>query len=160
MGSTHFSRLLRHAWATVGLFFSPVTTRGRLYYCMHDNIIYVTESFFPWNSFALRRWSNLKILNPKGVKVKVKFPLCLNSAPRHEGILGEWRYSSTHSDLDIRWRWVVIFTPRPLYPQGKVPWYPLDRRLGGPQSRSGGGDEEKNPRPLPGLEPPIIQPVA
>jgi hypothetical protein len=26
--STHFSRLLRHAWATVGLFFSPVTTRG------------------------------------------------------------------------------------------------------------------------------------
>jgi hypothetical protein len=26
--STHFSRLLRHAWATVGLFFSLVTTRG------------------------------------------------------------------------------------------------------------------------------------
>jgi hypothetical protein len=26
--NTHFSRLLRHAWATVGLFFSPVTTRG------------------------------------------------------------------------------------------------------------------------------------
>jgi hypothetical protein len=25
---THFSRLLRHAWATVGLFFSLVTTRG------------------------------------------------------------------------------------------------------------------------------------
>jgi hypothetical protein len=24
--STHFSRLLRHAWATVELFFSPVTT--------------------------------------------------------------------------------------------------------------------------------------
>jgi hypothetical protein len=23
----------------------------------------------------------------------------------------------------------------PLYPQGKSPWYPLDRRLGGPQSR-------------------------
>jgi hypothetical protein len=27
-GSTHFSRLLRHAWATVGLLFSPVTRRG------------------------------------------------------------------------------------------------------------------------------------
>jgi hypothetical protein len=26
--STHFSRLLRHAWATVELFFSPVTTRS------------------------------------------------------------------------------------------------------------------------------------
>jgi hypothetical protein len=28
--STHFSRLLRHAWATVRLFFSPVTTRGKI----------------------------------------------------------------------------------------------------------------------------------
>jgi hypothetical protein len=32
---------------------------------------------------------------------------------------------------------MVSFTPRPLYPQGKSPWYPLDRRLGGPQSYSG-----------------------
>jgi hypothetical protein len=31
----------------------------------------------------------------------------------------------------------------PLYPQGKSPWYPLDRRLGWPQSRSGRGGEEK-----------------
>jgi hypothetical protein len=36
----------------------------------------------------------------------------------------------------------------------------LDRRLGGPQSRSGCGGEEKNSQPLPGLELPIIQPVA
>jgi hypothetical protein len=33
---------------------------------------------------------------------------------------------------------------RPLYPQGKSPWYLLDRRLDGPQSRSGRGGEEKN----------------
>jgi hypothetical protein len=32
--------------------------------------------------------------------------------------------------------------------------------LGGPQSRSGRGDEDKNSRTLPGLETPIIQPVA
>jgi len=32
---------------------------------------------------------------------------------------------------------VVSFTPRPLYLQRKNPWYPLDRRLGGPQSQSG-----------------------
>jgi hypothetical protein len=44
--------------------------------------------------------------------------------------------------------------------QGKSPWYPLDRRLDGPQSWSGLGDEEINSQPLPGLEPPIIQPVA
>jgi hypothetical protein len=45
--------------------------------------------------------------------------------------------------LSTRWKWVVSFTPRPLYPQGKSPWYPLDRRLGGPQIQSGccGGEE-------------------
>jgi hypothetical protein len=47
---------------------------------------------------------------------------------------------------------------RPLYPQGKSPWYPLDRRLGGPQSWSGRGDK-KNFQPLPVLELPIIKPV-
>jgi hypothetical protein len=36
----------------------------------------------------------------------------------------------------------------------------LERRLGGRQSRSGCGSEEKNSQPLPRLEPPIIQPVA
>jgi hypothetical protein len=56
-------------------------------------------------------------------------------------------------DLGTRWRWVVSFTPRPLYPQGKNPWYPLDMRLGGPQSRSGRGGEEKNSQPPPGIEP-------
>jgi len=39
---------------------------------------------------------------------------------------------------------VVSFTPQPLHAQGKSPWYPLDRSLGGTQSRSGRGGEEKN----------------
>jgi hypothetical protein len=55
--------------------------------------------------------------------------------------------------------------------QGKNPRYPLDRRLGGPQSRSGRdgeeknsqtlprGGEEKNFQSLPAFEPPIIQAV-
>jgi len=42
-------------------------------------------------------------------------------------------------NLGIRWRWVDTFTPRPLYPQGKSPWYPLDRRLGGPQDTAVNG---------------------
>jgi hypothetical protein len=49
---------------------------------------------------------------------------------------------------------------QPLYPQGRSLFYPLDRRLGGLQSRSGSGGEEKNSQPLPKLEPPIIQPIA
>jgi hypothetical protein len=65
-------------------------------------------------------------------------------------------------DLGTRWRWVVSFTPRPLYHQGKSPWYPLDRRLGRPQSRSGGGGEEKIPslRRESNLRTLIVQPVA
>jgi hypothetical protein len=39
---------------------------------------------------------------------------------------------------------VASFTPQPLHSQGKSPWYPLDSRLGGPQSRSGNGGDEKN----------------
>jgi hypothetical protein len=68
-----------------------------------------------------------------------------------------WRSTGTAQcilDLDTRWKWAVSFTPRPLYPQGKSPRYPLDRRVGGPQSRSGCGGEENNSQPLPGLEPP------
>jgi hypothetical protein len=57
------------------------------------------------------------------------------------------------------WRWVVSFRPQPLYPQGKIPWYPWDMRLGGSYSMSGRGGE-KNCQPPSGLEHPIIQPVA
>jgi hypothetical protein len=46
-----------------------------------------------------------------------------------------------------------------LYPKGKSPRYPLGRRLGGPQSRSGCDGEEKNSQPMSRLEPPIIQPA-
>jgi hypothetical protein len=63
-------------------------------------------------------------------------------------------------DLGTRCRWVVSFMPQLLYPQGKSPWYPLDRKLGEPQSQSGRSGEEKNSQSLPGLKPPIIQPVA
>jgi hypothetical protein len=34
------------------------------------------------------------------------------------------------------------------FPQGKSPWYPLNRRLGGPQSQSGHGVKEKK-KPVP-----------
>jgi hypothetical protein len=45
-----------------------------------------------------------------------------------------------------------LHTPAAL-PQGKNPLYPLDRRLGGPQNRSGHDGEEKNSHAPPGIEP-------
>jgi hypothetical protein len=45
--------------------------------------------------------------------------------------------------------------------QGKSPWYPFfGRKLGESQSQSGHCSEEKNSQLVPGLEPPIILPVA
>jgi hypothetical protein len=55
-------------------------------------------------------------------------------------------------DLGTRWRWLVSFKPRPLWSQGKSLRYPLDRRLGGPQSRSGQRVEEKNSQLPPRIE--------
>jgi hypothetical protein len=44
-------------------------------------------------------------------------------------------------------------TPAVLYPRGKNPQYPLYRRHGGPQSRSGHKGYRRNPLPLPGIKP-------
>jgi hypothetical protein len=71
-------------------------------------------------------------------------------------------FLTEHHDMKANWRSGGIaphilrarhFTPRLLYSQGKSPWYPLDRRLGGPQSRAGRGGEEENSQPTPGIEP-------
>jgi hypothetical protein len=62
-------------------------------------------------------------------------------------------YLHSFVDLGTRWKWVVSFTARPLYLQGKSPQYPLDRSLDGPQSRSGRGGEKKNSQPPQRIEP-------
>jgi hypothetical protein len=45
-----------------------------------------------------------------------------------------------------------LHAPAALSP-GKEPRYPLDRRLGRPQSQSGHGGEEKDSQSSPGIEP-------
>jgi hypothetical protein len=76
--------------------------------------------------------------------VKVKLSLCLtNWALHHEGVWWSRCIDPHFLDLGTSWRWVVIFTPRPLYAQGKSLWYPLDRRLGRPQGRSERSGEKK-----------------
>jgi hypothetical protein len=47
--------------------------------------------------------------------------LCFNWAPHHEGILGNGGIAPHILHLGTRLRWVVSFTPQPLYPQGRVP---------------------------------------
>jgi hypothetical protein len=49
--------------------------------------------------------------------------------------------------------------PAALYPRGKKPRYPLDRRLGGPQSRSGARRKILCPYRRSNLDLPIVQPV-
>jgi len=50
---------------------------------------------------------------------------------------------------------VVSFRSQLLFPQGKSSWYPLARRLGGPQcwSAHGGKGKEYPSLPLLGIEP-------
>jgi hypothetical protein len=83
-----------------------------------------------WNRGSL---SVLTVTDSVIVKAKVKLALCFYWAPRHEGVLGSGGKALRILDLDTRWKWVVSFTPRSFYPQGNSSWYPLDRRLCGPQ---------------------------
>jgi hypothetical protein len=96
------------------------------------------------------------------LKVTVKLYMCF-FLTEHHAMKAYWGSVNTAShipDLSTRWRSVVSFKPQLFYPQGKSPWYPLDRRLSGTQSRSGCSGKEINSQLLPGLEPPIIQLVA
>jgi hypothetical protein len=117
-----------------------------------------------WNEIR-RTWLYLSALGVyirkyKDVLTYTFVSLCFNWAPPHEGVLEGVGIAQRILNLSTRWRWVVSFVHRSLYSQGKSPWYPVDRRMGGAQSRSGRGGEEKNSQALPGLEPQIIQSVA
>jgi len=83
-------------------------------------------------------------------QIKVVSVLQLSTTPRRG--IGTWVIPPRLLELSARWRWVDSFKPRPLHFQRKSPSYPLDRRLGGPQDRSGRG-EEKNSQTLTGLVP-------
>jgi hypothetical protein len=88
------------------------------------------------------------------IYVKVKVFMCLTKR-RHamKTCWGSGGIAPCIINLVARWRWVVSFTPRRLYPRGENRRYPLVRRLGGPQSQFGRGGKEKNFQPLPGIEP-------
>jgi hypothetical protein len=70
---------------------------------------------------------------------------------RHEGMWGSGCTDTYFLDLGTSWRLVFSCRHRPFCHRGKSPRYPLDRRLGGLQTRSGRRGEEKF-LTLPGLE--------
>jgi hypothetical protein len=61
-------------------------------------------------------------------------------------------------NLRNRWRWVV-FMPWLLYSWGERPQYPLERRLGGPQSPYECSGKEKKSLPVPEITTQFVQPV-
>jgi len=50
-----------------------------------------------WNVRLWSRFSRLRLESSSGRGKKVNLSPCFNWTPRHEGVLGEQRYSSTHS---------------------------------------------------------------
>jgi len=82
----------------------------------------------------------------------IKLSLCLN---KHYAMKTYRRSGGIAPRIDFRttWRWVVSFTIRPLYPQGKSPRYSLYMRLCGTHSQSRHDGEEKNSQPLAKIEP-------
>ena len=74
--------------------------------------------------------------------------------PRHAGVgRGGGSKAPFILNLGTRWGWYVCYTPRAAALAGWNDCDPLNRRLGGPQSRSGRLGEGINILPLPGIEP-------
>jgi hypothetical protein len=110
------------------------------------------SNFQTWNNLRNCFWCmrNLRVCLHKG-KSKEVVPV-----PKHHSMKTYWGVEvqlHVFYDLGTRWRWMVSFTPRPLYPQGDSPRYPFDRRLGGALSRYVHGVRWKNSQPRPGFEP-------
>jgi len=81
--------------------------------------------------------------------------LCLNEDHGMKAYWGNGRKAPHIRDFGTGWKWVVSFTPRPLYSQGKSLRWQLDRKLGVEVKRKIPSPRRKsNPRT------PITQPVA
>jgi hypothetical protein len=102
-----------------------------------------------YDTFLIGRFTN-------DLSVKVKLSLCLNKHHAMKTYWGVEVWLLTLFHLGTRWKWVVSFTPLPLYPQGNNHRYPLDKRLDEPQA----GREEKTSQPPPEVEPRSSDPLA
>jgi hypothetical protein len=88
--------------------------------------------------------------------VRIQVVSVLNYPPYYVDLGGSGCIAPCILNLGSRWRLVVSFTPPPLYPRGKSPWYPTDKRQHEPQSRLECCREEKTILNLPGFEPKFL----
>jgi hypothetical protein len=92
-------------------------------------------------------------------EVKVNLSLCLIKYHAMKTYGGEEVYLHAFLTPAPDWLSGQLHTPAALN-SGKNPWYSLDRKLGGAQSRSGRGGEEKNSQPPAGNRIPVAHLVA
>jgi hypothetical protein len=90
------------------------------------------------------------------VKVKCTFVQALRLCTTRTAHRGSRGIALLFHDHDTRGGWGVSLTPRPIFAPGKTR-YPLYRRLGGPQGRSG---QVRKISPPPRFNPRTVQPVA
>jgi hypothetical protein len=102
-------------------------------------LVYVYE-YFCWAFVQKQRFGTcLKVRTQDAsytLIIKVKLTTCLTNLALHNQVVCGSGCIDPHFLHGTSWRWVVSFTPLPLYPREKSPQYPLHRRLDGPQSRS------------------------
>jgi hypothetical protein len=111
--------------------FAPPSWNPKVHYRVHKS---------PPLDPILSQSNPIKTHTPCFIKVKVKLFLCLTKHNAMNTYGGSGSIAPSILDLDGG-EWSAL---RP---------GPLDRRLGGPQNRSGHGGEEKNSQPPPGIEP-------
>ena len=114
--------------------------RWKLYCRSFENLVGLhlqDKESTPWHLPLLKNklqpgwWLSWSRYEPFASAIKIKVKV------NHEGPEGEQMYVSTlPSTSALDWVWVVNATPRSLYPREKTR-YPLYRKLGGPQGRSG-----------------------
>jgi hypothetical protein len=141
MRSCYTCRLWRHLWLCVGI--RMVKTVN------YDDPAHIQKlsAFFLMCRKVLPRLCVLWSWN-------VNLSLCLiNWSQRHEDLRGSGGTITRLFNLVSRWRSMVIFTLRPLYPRGKIPMCPFDRSLTEPHTCLCRYGEKPNPLSLPEIEP-------
>jgi len=84
------------------------------------------------------------VMKSKQPSLKIKLSLCLTKHHATKTHCGSRSIAPRTFSIGTRLRRMISFMPRLLYPRRMSPWYPLDRRLGEPQRRSGRSGEKKS----------------